>query len=649
VYIKRCLYKDPRQRVGDMRDMRLVLEGAFETDVSPNAATANAQPIGRRLLPFAAGVVLAGAVAALVAWSLWPSAEPRPVTRFAYDIPAGTEGWASRSMIAVAPDGRTAVVSTSNGLYIQAMDALEGRLIPGTSGFTAGLFFSVDGKWIGYWDANARALMRISLSGGPPILIAASAGPYGSSWSADGTILFAVAEGIMRIASTGGMPDLVIKANDGERIDGPGLLPDGESVLFSVTTATGDTRWDQAKIVVQSLRTGARTVVLEGGSDARYLRTGHLVYARGTTLFAVPFDVGRLSVTGSAVPVAEGLSRADRPVVDTATANYGVSDDGTLVYATRGSYADQRLLVWVDRQGREEPLPAPPRPYVYPRISPDGARIALRIRDQQRDIWTWDLARETLTRLTFTSGEELYAIWTPDSRRLLFDSSGDNERQSQNVFWQAADGTGAAERLTDSRDRPRPFAISPDGNRVVLRVGVTPPYDLGVLLLGNPRRTEPLLTTPFNETNAEVSPDGRWLAYDSNESGRSEVYVRPFPNVDGGRWQVSRDGGTRPVWARDGRDLFYLVRDGADAVFMSVRVESGQTWTTGTVTRLFAGRYFADDAFGGPGQGRTYDVGADGRFLMLRDASPSESAGPTTRLIVVQHWDEELKRLVPTN
>jgi serine/threonine-protein kinase len=550
-------------------------------------------------------------------------------------------------MVAVAPDGRSAVVNTSGGLYVQAMDTLEGRLIPGTSGTSSGLFFSPDGKSIGYWDVNARALVRVGLSGGPPVVIAPSTGTYGASWSADGTILFAVAEGIMRVASAGGVPELVVKASDGERMDGPHLLPDGDSVLFSVTTSVGDSRWDQAKIVVQSLRTGARTVVVEGGSDVRYLRTGHLVFARGTTLFAVPFDATRMSVSGTAVPVAEGLSRAERPAADAAAANYGVSDDGTLMYATRSSSADRRLAVWVDRRGLDEPLPAPPRAYVYPRISPDGTRIAFRVRDQERDIWVWDGARETLTRVTFTAAEELYPTWTPDSRRLLYDSAGDD--RAANVFRQAADGTGAAERITDSGDRPRPFAISPDGNRVVLRVGLTPPYDLGVLLLSNPRRVEPLLTTPFSETNAEVSPDGRWLMYESDESGRSEIYVRPFPNVDEGKWQVSRDGGTRPVWSRNGQELFYVVKDGADTVLMSVKTERGPTWAAGAPTRVFAGRYFADDSPGGPGQGRTYDVAPDGRFLMLKDAGPSDGDAPGARLIVVQNFTEELKRLVPTN
>jgi serine/threonine-protein kinase len=218
-----------------------------------------------------------------------------------------------------------------------------------------------------------------------------------------------------------------------------------------------------------------------------------------------------------------------------------------------------------------------------------------------------------------------------------------------NLFWQAADGTGAAERLTESSLNQQAFSISPDGSRVIFREGL-PPYDLNVLRLGNKRTTEALIRTPFNEMNAEVSPDGRWLAYESNESGQQEIYVRPFPNVAGGRWQVSTEGGSRPLWARNGQELFYLAVAGDDAVLMSVRVQSETAWTATTPTRVFAGRFLFDE--GGPGQlaqGRTYDVAPDGRrFLMIKEGS-DDTSGPANTIVVVQNWLEELKRRVPTN
>ena len=233
----------------------------------------------------------------------------------------------------------------------------------------------------GYWDATATQLKRIGLTGGAPVVIAqAPSNIFGASCAPDETILFGQREGILRVSANGGTPELVIPAEEGERMDSPHLLPDGESVLFSVTTATGDARWDEAQIVVQSLRTDARTVVLSGGSDARYVPTGHLVYALGGVLFAVAFDVDRLEIGGGPVPVVQGVRRSGVPAAWSDTANYGVSDLGTLVYMTGELGLSQRTLVWVDRQGNEEALAAPPGPYAYPRLSPDETRVAVDLR-----------------------------------------------------------------------------------------------------------------------------------------------------------------------------------------------------------------------------------------------------------------------------
>jgi serine/threonine-protein kinase len=281
-------------------------------------------------------------------------------------------------------------------------------------------------------------------------------------------------------------------------------------------------------------------------------------------------------------------------------------------------------------------------------MSPDGRRIAVSIRDQQLDIWVWDVARAALTRVTFDAAINQYPVWTPDGRRLLF---GVGTPGAGEVFWQAADGTGVAERLSErSTNRPAdqtPYSMSHDGSRVVVRQGPAP-YDLSLLLLGNERRTEPLLRTPFHEVNAEISPDDRWLAYESNESGQREIYVRPFPDISGGRWQVSTGGGTRPLWARNGQELFYMAVTGDGATLMRVPVERGTTWNGGAPTTLFAGRYFFSDAIGGVGEGRTYDVSPDGRrFLMIKESDGDASA--PRNIVLVQNWTEELKRLVPSN
>ena len=280
-----------------------------------------------------------------------------------------------------------------------------------------------------------------------------------------------------------------------------------------------------------------------------------------------------------------------------------------------------------------------------------------------QDIWIWDFGRATLTRVTFDPGNEQYPVWTPDGRRLLFGSPG--LQTGGGLAWQSADGTGAVERLAADPERAQvPFAISRDGARVVVRAGAgvgtrgaltgATNLDLAVMLLSNDRRAEPLTQTPHRELNADISPDGRWLVYESDESGQREIYVRPFPEVSGGRWQVSSGGGTRPVFGRNGQELFYLATAGtvaADATMMSVRIQPGPTWAAGNPTKLFAGRYFYNDGAGAAGEGRTYDVSPDSRrFLMIKAAGAQDGqAGPPPSLVVIQNWGEELKRLVPRN
>jgi serine/threonine-protein kinase len=393
-------------------------------------------------------------------------------------------------------------------------------------------------------------------------------------------------------------------------------------------------------------------VVIRGGRDARYIPTGHLLYAVQRTLLAVPFDLGVMEVTGASVPVVEGVARS--VAARTAAAHFSVSNDGTLVYVSDGgnTQAAQRILTWVDRQGREEPLKAPPRPYGYVRLSPDGERAAVDIADEEADIWIWHIGRETLTRLTLEPSQETYPVWTADGQRVIFNS---DRAGLLNLFWQPADGTGTVERLIESQNQHSAMSVPPDGGALVVRE--QPPgggdFDLMLLSLKGERRLAPLVQTPFPELNGEISPDGRWLVYQSTESGGAEIYVRPFPNVDGGRWQVSTDGGTRPLWARSGRELFYLTPEGA--ALMSVPILGGSSFKAGNPQKVLDTRlYYAPPAPSGIGlvPGRTYDVSPDGRrFLLIKPLMPTDSdATPTPpSLTVVQGWTQELRRLVPTN
>jgi Tol biopolymer transport system component len=406
--------------------------------------------------------------------------------------------------------------------------------------------------------------------------------------------------------------------------------------------------------VVQSLTTGERKEIIKGGSDARYLPTGHLVYALESTLLAVPFDVNTLSVTGGPVPVLEMVARAGG--IGTGAAHFSVSSRGTVVYiADLGAVvATNRTLAWVDRNGRETAINAPARAYRYPRLSPNGQRISVDTTDEQQDIWIWNLAGETLTRLTIDAKADSWGVWTPDGQRVMFYSTraGSGGIGTGNLYWQASDGTGAAERLTDSPNNQVPNAVSPNGTELVFGEGTAVGgSDLWLLPLQGERRAQPLVHTSFTERNADISPDGRWLAYESNESGQLEVYVRPFPNVNDRRSKVSTGGGIVPLWARNGREIFFMTPRGESLMAAAILESPGSgAFRTSTPIKLFDTRgYLAPDGGSSRPAGRTYDVSADGRFLMIKNVPVREGTPAPQSLTVVQNWVEELKRRVTRN
>jgi len=377
-------------------------------------------------------------------------------------------------------------------------------------------------------------------------------------------------------------------------------------------------------------------VLVRGGSHAHYVPSGHLVYAAAGTLRAVAFDLARAETRGAQVRIIGQVVTTAAGGVDAV-----VADDGTLAYVSGpGGEAAGRTLVWVSRQGQETAIAAPPRVYLHPRIAPDGASVTLYSQDQEFDIWRWDVARTMLTRLTFDRSLDTNPALTPDSRRLIFSSERAGTR---NLFWQAADGTGAVERLTDSPNRQNAGEVSPDGTRLIFtELAPKTGSDVMQVELDGTRRVTPLVRTPLEEQNGILSPDGRWLAYEANDSGRFEVYVRPFPGVNDGYWQVSTGGGTRPLWAPNGEELFYLSPAGA---LMSIGVERGRSWAATSSTLVIKEGYFTVPA---GSFGRTYDISPDGqRFLMLKEGGGSEQATAPINFIVVQHFDEELKRLVP--
>jgi serine/threonine-protein kinase len=362
-------------------------------------------------------------------------------------------------------------------------------------------------------------------------------------------------------------------------------------------------------------------------------------------MMAVPFDPQRLTATGAAVPVVEGVLQS--PV--SGAAQYSFSATGSLVYVSGGVQGTQSTLVWVGRNGAEQPLPAPAHAYTSPRLSPDGRRVAVGITESESHIWLYDLSQETLTRLTFEGNLNNRPVWTPDGKRIAFES---NKEGPLNLFWQLADGSGGLERLTTSADTQTPNSWSPDGQLLAfLEVTPTTGLDIWVLRMGDPsagsgqvpstssgqvRKTQPFLRTPFNEGAPRFSPDGRWLAYISDESGHIEIYVQPYPGP-GGKWQISTEGGTEPVWNPNGRELFYRSGD----KMMAVDIATQPSFAAGKPRVLSEGRYQAS-----PLTASNYDVSSDGqRFLMVKR---SESAGAApTQINVVLNWFEELKQKVP--
>jgi serine/threonine-protein kinase len=623
--LRRCLQNARRERLQAIGDARLEIEDARDD----GEQAAPRRPSMR--LRWSLGAVVALSLVALGALTarLTGHATSSSAATVRTSIPRfDAPAWEPYGLrhVAISEDGSKIAYTASSGLWIRGLSEAKAVQVAEPA---RDPFFSPDGQWVGYFQAGTQGSVRKVSSGGGASQVLVpdiTARPTGAVWMPDGTIVFATVTGLYRVSDSGGAPELLASPDraHGERVLAWPEIVDNDTLLLTVITA-GTER--SAHVATFDLRTKTLRYVLTGGGSARYLSTGRLIFASNGSLNAVAFD--RSSGETRGAPIALPGTQIGT-TADFASADFAVSATGTLVTLGPQPPFDETLL-WVDRQGHEEPVGVPHGPYVYPRISPDGSRIALDWLGPDRDVWVWDLGRHTLTRVTDDPGEDTLPLWSPDSRRIFFSSNREGEFH---VYSTAADG-GSPPRLEfagPNFDAPNSF--TPDASQLVTFENFR---DLDVVDLAS-GKSRPLLHGTNTQALGAISPDGRWIAYESFEP-KGEIYLRPFPDVMSRREKISTAGGRYPVWARNGNaELYYMDLEGH---MTAVAVETSPELRIGAVTRLFAWEKPA------PGiSGPFYDVSpTDGRFLMVRSTAPA--ADPTVDLSVTLNWLTEVERIAP--
>ena len=649
--LRRCLEKNPKRRWQAIGDVRAELETILATpDTTVDSAPAAAPPRSSwRWVTAMAFVALAASVlTAVVVSRRRPADRTVPVARFQIPLADGQAMTTlGRPAMAISKDG-TRIVYTANGrLYVRDISELEARPIQGieTSAAVTSPVISPDGRSVVFWSAD-RTLKRIAMVGGAAVTLCEAENPLGMSWN-ESALLFAQTTGIMRVSESGGKPELLVSITAGFAY-GPQMLPGGTDVLYTLAASLGPDQWDRAAVIVQTLRTGERKRVVEGGSDARYLSTGHLVYALGGTLFAAPFDLQRRELTRPAVPVLEGVRRA--AAGSTGHAHFSVSDTGSLIYLTgpAGSSTQQFDIARVDRKGSIDLLQLSPGPYEYPRVSPDGKRIVFGTDDGRvAAVWVHSLTGTTsMRRLTF-GGANRFPIWSADSERVAYQSDREGDRA---IFWQRADGTGTVERLTKPEPETShvPDVWSPDGKHLLFTIRTGLKSALWVYSLDDRQAKlfggveSPALATPT------FSPDGKWVAYTGSERGTNDtsLFVQPFPST-GEKYQLFAKRGDNPHhprWSPDGKEIFYVPRVGG---LEAVSVVTEPVFAFGTPAP--APRVFPVAA---PTTPRTFDLTRDGRIIsvIVKDQDGTAGSGLRQPITVVLNWLEEFQaRLAARN
>src|ERR1700674_4763014 len=628
--VKRCLAKDPDERWQSAKDiceqLRWISDSGSQVGVT--AAPVPEQKSKKHLVWAAGAVAIVVAVIAAAPFYLRrtpPPAEKQAV-RFTVGPPkkgsfAGS-GLAG-SLLSISPDGVYLVFAADVGpsrsqLWIRSLNSPTARALPGTEN-ASDPFWSADSRFVAF--SADRKLKKIAVSGGPVETLAVVSPTIGT-WSREGVVLFIADDNsLSRVSESGGNATPVTTLDASRSETGhlwPQFLPDGKHFLYFAQSSKAENN----AIYVASLDSKEKKLLLNVSSNHVYVSPGYLLFHRQGTLMAQPFDADRLQLTGEAVPIVEAV--LFNPFGSGAV--FSASDNGVLAYRGGGG-AVPLNLVWVNRNGTEQPLAAPPHNYTFPRISPDGKRVAAGIEEGEGQIWLYEISRDALSRLTFEGPSNVDPVWTPDGKRIAFKGKGNR------LFWQSADGAGSAEELTTGKlsQNNIPSSWSPDGQELAFLEGGAV-RNIWILPLKD-RTPHVFIASPAYESAPSFSPDGRWIVYTSTESGRSEVYVRPYPGP-GGKWQISTEGGTEPVWNPKGRELFY--RDGQK--MMAAEYTAQPTFSAGKPKMLFQGPYTPT-----PRSASDYDVSSDGqRFLMLKAAEqvPGE-------ISVVLNWTAELKQKIP--
>jgi Tol biopolymer transport system component len=655
--LERCLTRDPKLRLQAIGEARIAIDQVIAQPVDEVATAAAAGipvlpaelPVWRRMLPWAVaglGIVVAG----LAAWAPWrPAPAPPLSTRLSVEVGAPVSLMVGgQSGAIISPDGTRFAYSALDAnqrrqIYVRAHDQLTATPLSGTDG-ARDIFFSPDGQWIGFFADNK--LKKISTQGGAAVTLCDAPTARGGWWADDGTIVLAAGnrDPLVRVSESGGTPQPITKL-DPARVEvthrWPQVLPGSKAILFTAHTAGNG--FDDSHIIVQNLKSGERKTLHQGGFHARYLPSGHVVYAFKGTLFGIPFDLDRLEATGPPAPFQERVVTSSGG----AGAQFAFSNTGTFLYVPGEDRAGAVLLQWMDRAGKFTPLRAQPADYTNQRFSPDGKRLALVVNTGgESDIWIYEWERDTMTRFTFEPGFDGNPVWSPDGRRIAFSSERGGTR---GIYWQRADGTGEIQRLVESKNAVSPHSFSPDGK--LLAYTESDPKTLGDIWLlpvegdekseWKPGKARVFLNSPTWEIWPRISPDGRWLAYVSLESTQPEVYVRPLSG-SGGKWQVSNAGGVMPKWAKNGKELFFRTVDESRIMVATYRA-TGESFQADKPSLWSEGRFLTR------GTSVNFDLAPDGnRFAVLRlPESEQVDANRIDKFVLVMNAFEELRRRVP--